>query len=145
MLALLAELFEQSAWATHDVVTGVNVKDFAGDTIGVGAQEVGTGSTDFFVGNAATERGHVVVILLHFTDTGGDTGEGFQWACGDAVDANAFGAHVVCEVANGGIEGSFTDAHDVVTGNTFFTAEVGHGQNGRAAFEHGACSVCHGD
>ena len=145
MLALFAELFEQSSGATHDVVSRVDVKDFAGDTVGVGAQEVGSGASDFFVRYAATEGGYIIVVLLHFPNPGSDPCEGFQRASGDAVDSDTLGSHVVGEVSDGRVEGGFADPHNVVARNAFFATEVGHGQHRGSGFEHRPSGVGNGD
>ena len=62
-------------------------------------------------------------------------GEGFDGAGGDGVDADVLAAERGSEVADGGFEGGFGDAHDVVVGEDLGGAVVGEGEDG-AAFGH---------
>jgi len=97
------------------------------------------------VRHAAAQGGDVVVVFLHFADTGGNTGQGLKGTCAHAVDADALRAKIVGEVSDGRIECGLADPHDVVSGDAFFAAEVSHRQDRRVGFEHAASGIGHRD
>ena len=102
------------------------------------AQEVDGVAGDFFLAVGSFEGGAVLDVVDHFAeafDAAG--GEGVDGARADGVDADAFGAEVYGEVADGGFEGGFGDAHDVVVTDGAGAAEVAHGADAGVFVEEG--------
>jgi hypothetical protein len=136
------ELFSEAG----DVIAAVDKGDFAGDAAGQVAGEEEGGVADLESVDVAMERAAFfdgVEDLAEVADASG--GEGFDWACGDGVDANFFCAEVGGEVADGGFQSGFCDAHDVVVGEDLFSAVVGEGEDGAALGHEWLCAAGEGD
>src|SRR5208337_1190992 len=120
----------------HDVITAIDVHDFAGDGAGeVAGQKQGC-SADFNLVHVAVERGAVGVGFEHVSEIADAAGgESFNGAGGDGVDANVSGAEVPGEIADGGFEGGLGHGHDIVVGDDLFSGIEAEGQDA-AAFGH---------
>src|ERR1700684_2664418 len=108
-----------------DVVTGVDMENFAGDAARHGRQEVDGALADLLDGHRATQRRVVFVppqYVPKVADAGG--GERFDRAGRDRVDANALFAQVGREIANAGLERSLGDAHDIIVRHPLFRAII---------------------
>ncbi len=129
-----------------DVVAAVDEGDFAGDAGGEGAGEEEGGVADLGLLDVAAEWGAIGGGFEHgleVADAAG--GEGFDGTGGDGVDADAAGAEGGGEVADGGLESGFSDAHDVVVGEGFGGAVVGEGEDGGALGHEGGGAAGEGD
>src|SRR5690348_4808930 len=103
MLLLRENSLFTATLKAHDVVAGVDVDGFAGDTAGEVGGEVGGGVADFSLLGVAVERGAFSVGLQHVGEASDAArGQGLDRPGGDGVDANVLPAEIGGEVADRG-------------------------------------------
>src|SRR5580700_557628 len=81
----------------HDVVSAIDVDDFAGDAAaGVGGEE-NSGAADFGNFDVAAQRSALGVGLMHVAEAGDAASrKGFDWSGGNGVDPNLLFSEFVC-------------------------------------------------
>ena len=127
------------------MVPRIDVNDVSCDAAGKIRKQEGAHPADFFVGDIAPQRRDLFVELEHIADAGSRSGQRLERPGAQGVDLDALWPKVIGEVAGGGIEGRLADPHDVIAGNAFFTAEIGHTADASTFVEEWLSGMSDGD
>src|ERR1051326_6155478 len=120
----------------HDVITGIDVMDLAGDAARQIAEQIQRGPADLVDRDGAPQRRMAVLEIEHQPRLGdAGAGERAHRPGRNGVDADAGRAEIRCEVAHRGLQRGFRDPHHVVVRHHPGRAAVG-GREHRAAGSH---------
>ena len=114
--------------ASHsgDAVARIHVDGLTGDAAGQIAEQEGSGTTHFHLGDGAAQGSLLLHVVDHVENAAdGGAGQGADRAGADGVDAHLlFGAQLCRQIANGRLQSSLGDAHHVVVGDRPLSTEV---------------------
>ncbi len=91
------------------------------------------------------KRGHVLVHREHLGGPGRRTGQRFQGARTERIDARCPRPQVKGQVAHRRLQRRFADSHHVVPGHALLAAEIRHRQNRRTRTQVRQGAMSHGD
>ena len=102
--------------------------------------------TEFLGGAAALERGMLLVVLDHGSESGNAAGgKGLDRAGADAVDPDPLRAEIVGQITGAGLKGGLGDSHHIVVRDHLGGAIVAHRDNAAANSHHGGGFAGKGD